>query len=157
MSSKVVNKNNNNNVLLSQGSRSSPQKKEKIQKKMQMSSLLFGDINYSIPCASYLVLHKDNLKNRMNCTRMIWRKGWINPILQNRPSALCKLASAARNYINFVTQTAATTFCIYPSSLVIHPPNIFALFLQYCTAVTTKLVGCPLTPPPLWRFESQAL
>ena len=43
------------------------------------------DRNYSF-LAALVVLHKDDLKNRMNFTRKIERKGWIHNILQNRPS-----------------------------------------------------------------------
>ena len=32
--------------------------------------------------AAPAILNKDNLKNRMNCTRMIWRNQWIHPFLQ---------------------------------------------------------------------------
>ena len=42
--------------------------------------------------AALAILHQENLKNRMNCTRRIWRKGWIK-------SSWCKMASAARNWI----------------------------------------------------------
>ena len=54
----------------------------------------------------------------MNCTRMIWRKGWIVPgwyeekdeFIPFFKSSWCKIASAARNLVNSVPQTAATTF-----------------------------------------------
>ena len=49
---------------------------------------------------------------------MIWRKGWIHPILHivlvqfilYFKSSLCKIARAARNWINYVPQAAVTTF-----------------------------------------------
>ena len=44
----------------------------------------------------------------MNCTRVIWRKGRIHPNLQNRPSA--NIACVARNWIDSVPESAATTF-----------------------------------------------
>ena len=58
------------------------------------------------------------MKSRMNCTRMIWRKGWILPIFK---SSWCKIACVARYWVNSAPQTAATTFCflfcINPSSM----------------------------------------
>ena len=47
------------------------------------------------------------LKNRMNCTKMIFRNGWVHPILQ---IVLGKIANVARNWMNSVPQTEATTF-----------------------------------------------
>ena len=46
----------------------------------------------------------------MNCTRLIWRKWIIYPILQNRNCTLYKIVGAARNWINSVPQIEATTF-----------------------------------------------
>ena len=53
-----------------------------------------------------------------DCTRAIWRKGWIAPgwyegkdefnLFFN--SSWCKITSAARHWINSVPQTAATSF-----------------------------------------------
>ena len=73
--------------------------------KRQRWSLLFGGRIY-IPFLSTLaVLHKTILHNRVNCTRMIERKGWIHSFL-----VLSKSASAARNWINSSPKTEATTF-----------------------------------------------
>ena len=44
------------------------------------------DWNYFIR-AALAVLHRDDMKNGMNCIRLILTKGWIHPFLQNRPSA----------------------------------------------------------------------
>ena len=41
------------------------------------------------------------------CTRTIWRMGWLILFLK---SFWCKIASTARNWINSVPQTTATTF-----------------------------------------------
>ena len=37
---------------------------------------------YSIPCRAIAVLCHDDMKKRMNCTRMIWSIGYIHPTLQ---------------------------------------------------------------------------
>ena len=60
----------------------------------------------------------------MNCSRMIWTKGWIHPILQNRP--IGKTASAARNWINFPPPnwSLCLVFCINPSSPL--PTELFS-------------------------------
>ena len=75
------------------------------------------------------------MKKRINCTRMIWRKGWISPglyeVSMNQDdvkkrilffkSPWCKIASVSRNWINSAPQKAATTFChlfcVNPSSV----------------------------------------
>ena len=57
------------------------------------------------------------MKKRMNCPRMTRRKGWIAPgwyeekneLNQFFKSSWCKIASAARNWINSVPQEATTT------------------------------------------------
>ena len=45
------------------------------------------DWSYYGSTGTFYILHYDHLKNRMNGTRMIWRKEWIHPIVQNRPCA----------------------------------------------------------------------
>ena len=42
-----------------------------IQKRRQRSSLLFGGTDCIEFLAALAVLHQDNIKKRMNCTRMI--------------------------------------------------------------------------------------
>ena len=59
--------------------------------------------------AALAVLHQDDIKTRMNCTRMIERKRMISAYFK---SLWWKIASAARNSINFVPQTAAMTFAL---------------------------------------------
>ena len=54
--------------------------------------------------AALAILNPDDMKKRMNCTRMIWRKEGIHPILR---IYLGKIASVARNLINSVPQTTA--------------------------------------------------
>ena len=81
---------------------------------LQWSSLLFwGNSLGNFYRASCFALGR--FEERMNCTRIIWRKGWI--ILQNRPK--CKTAGAARSWINSVPQKAATTyaFSLFASSM----------------------------------------
>ena len=57
---------------------------------------------------------------------MIWRKGWIHLVLQNRLSAIrYTVAYAARICINFVRQTTATTFTF--------PLYLFFFFYAYHT------------------------
>ena len=77
------------------------------------ASLLYGQQNLfnSFPC--YLF-----------CTRMIWRKGWIEPGRYEKSSS-CKILSRARNWINFVPQTAATIplpSILYKSFYTLTPP-----------------------------------
>ena len=70
-------------------------------------SLLFGGQNRfnSLTCKQF-------------CTKMIWRKGWINPILHIVlvqfiivfKSSWWKITSATRNWINSAPQAAAMTF-----------------------------------------------
>ena len=102
----------------------------------------YGDILYSIPCHSSCFapgwfeekdeLHQDDMKKRINCPRMIWRLGCIPPILQIVMHGAKYVASAARNLINSVPQTAVTTFFLHfwinPSSLRWQPPT--AAFLK---------------------------
>ena len=85
-----------------------------IQKRRQWSSLLFGGQNglNSLPLLIF-------------CIRMIWRKGWIHPILHIILVQLilffisfkCKIASAVKKLIKFCPPTAATTFAF--SSVII--------------------------------------
>ena len=78
-----------------------------IQKRWQWSSLLFRGQNVF-----------NSLPQQQFCTRMIWRKGLIAPgwyeerneFILFFKSSWCKIASAARNWINSVPQTATTTF-----------------------------------------------
>ena len=62
----------------------------------------------------------------MNCTRMILRKGWIHPIYSAKLSS-CKMASTAKNLINSVPHTAATTFAF---------SSVFNLLLCYILSST---------------------
>ena len=71
------------------------------QKRRQRSSLLFRG---QIPCHASVLLW-DDLKKRINCTMMIWKKDELK-ILK---IVLVQIASAARNLINSVPQIAATT------------------------------------------------
>ena len=58
--------------------------------------------------AAQAILHQDDMKTRMNCTRMVWRKRLIAPgwyeekdeFILFFKSSWCKRASAARNLIN---------------------------------------------------------
>ena len=63
-----------------------PSKKDKYRRKGKGRRCCLGDRIFQL-LAALAVLHHDYLKNRMNCTRMISRKGWIHPNLQNFPSA----------------------------------------------------------------------
>ena len=56
-----------NGIIMKEGS---------ILKRRQRSSLLFGGQNLFTALA---LLHQDDMKKRMNCTRIIWRNGWIAP------------------------------------------------------------------------------
>ena len=53
-------------------------------------------------------MHLDDFKTRINCTRMILKKRMSSSY--SSKSSLGKIACAARNLINSVPQTAATTF-----------------------------------------------
>ena len=78
-------------------------------KKTEASVL--GDRFDSIPClASYCALGRFEEYSRTNRTRLIWRKGWIHPILQNRP--IWKIASAARNWINSSPPNRRNYLCL---------------------------------------------
>ena len=66
--------------------------------------------------AAHAILHQDEWKNRMNGTRMIWKGGWIHPILKNRLSAK-QLAPQGIEYI------------IYPEQQ--RRPLPFLLFLSF--------------------------
>ena len=64
------------------------------------------------------ILHQDELKKGMNSSYSSYRSGAIHPIrhiflvqfIQFFQSSWCKIASAARNWINYFPQTAVTTF-----------------------------------------------
>ena len=68
-----------------------------------------GDRVYSIPfhATGYYFAPPDDLKNRMNSSFSSYHPGVIYPFLH---IILVHIASAARNLINSVPQTAATTF-----------------------------------------------
>ena len=59
----------------------------------------------------------------MNCTRLIWSKWRIYPILQNRNCTLYKIVGAARNWINSVPQIEATTFAFSSMTTSAPPTN----------------------------------
>ena len=100
----------------------------KIEEKAKVVAAVWGQNQFISPCLATL-LQQDDLKNRMNCTGMIWRIGWIAPgqheekdeFIPFFKSSLCKIASAERNWINSFPLTAATTFVflffLYPSSM----------------------------------------
>ena len=62
------------------------------------------------------VLYQDDMKKRINFTRMIWSKGWIHPILQ---IVLVQNSYPARNWIN-CSHDLFLLFWINPSSMVSH-------------------------------------
>ena len=63
------------------------------------------DWSYYGSTGTFYILHYDHLKNRMNGTRMIWRKEWIHPIVQNRP--------CAKNWITPKQQRRPLPFLLY--------------------------------------------
>ena len=71
--------------------------------------------------AALAILTHNDMKKRINSTRMIRRKEWIHHILQ---IIQCKIASVARNWINSAPQTEWR-------------PLPFLLY-KYCTSIT----GC---------------
>ena len=86
----------------------------------------------------------------MICTRIIWRKGWIHPNLQI--VLVPQIAGAARNLINIVPQTAATTFAfssVYILLLCLHST-------QYCTVYTVPSdLSCPWRAPD-WTAQNSS-
>ena len=58
----------------------------------------------------------DDLNYRMKCTRMIWKKGGIRPILQNR-----SIGNRSKDFNTFFLQSRSHDlcifFCLYPSSM----------------------------------------
>ena len=57
-------------------------KKNLYRREGEGHSCCLGDRIDSIPYHTIAILYYDDLKKGMNCTRMIWRKGWIYNILQ---------------------------------------------------------------------------
>ena len=89
------------------------------------------------------ILHYDNLKNRMNCTRTIWRIGWIAPgwheeldeFIPFFKTSWCKIASALRNWTNSVPQTAATIFAFSSVFILLLLGEYHVVFRQGMTIV----------------------
>ena len=81
--------------------------------------------------ATLAILHQDDMKKRINCTRMIWRKGWISPGLYEESmnqddvkkrilffkSPWCKIASGARNWIKSVPKQQRRPLPSLPSPM----------------------------------------
>ena len=104
---------------------------------------------------------KDDLNNRMNCTRIIWRKWWIHPILQ----------IDLGNWIISIPQTAAMTFSSLFILLLwlkrIHLIYTFHYFKEYptCSPRFTSVPRSQLlfwgkttaffTPPPPFVVSSR--
>ena len=55
------------------------------QKRRQRSSLLLRGTEFMQFLAALSILLQDDLKNRIHCTRTIWRIGWIHPFSSNHP------------------------------------------------------------------------
>ena len=106
-----------------------PWEEGSIQKIRQRSLLLFGDRIYALPCrTSYFAPER------------FWRRGWGRPFLQIIlvqfiiffKSSWCKIAGAAKNLINSVPKTAATTFTF---------SSVFILLLRV-NLMENRTVGC---------------
>ena len=99
------------------------------------------DRNYSF-LAALVVLHKDDLKNRMNFTRKIERKGWIHNILQNRPSTgwqivMCVCVCVCVLCVLCVLCVCASiSYMVYPAITFSHWPTLptakWRNFFSFC-------------------------
>ena len=98
-----------------------------------LSSILLLWFNTSM-CMVYTSITWDDVNNRTNCTRTIWRTGWIHPFLQI--ILVQNSYSEARNLINTICQTAATTFA--PSLLSL----ILLLWFNTCMFMVYISITC---------------
>ena len=84
-----------------------------------------------IQCLAVLAtLHQDNVKNRMNCSRTMWRIGLIHPFLQNSKSGkeLNQSIPAPKQQ----WQPLCLLFCLFPSSMpFLQSCDFFVFLLQH--------------------------
>ena len=95
--------------------------------------------------AALALLHQDDSKNRMNSSFSSYHPGAINLFLHTILvqfilvfiSSWCKIACAARNWINSVPQTAALCilFCINPYSMIW---DMFFLRTATCNSIICR-------------------
>ena len=92
------------------------------------------------------IFQKDDLKNRMNSSFSLYHPGAIHPFLH---IILVKTASPARNWINSVPQTAATTF--------FHAMQFYRIVCRYLYLKYKKTLSNTSESSLTWIFVSLIL